>query len=125
MIHPNIPSTSASAHTAATGLEIAPHPPRVEYLATLSKHTAAVNVVRFSPNGQMLASAGDGAFLWVFPAKCSIDSDARFLDGNVILWVPSDRPAVSFGESHSDDQPDKEHWRLQKMLQLGLPVEQG
>lgn len=38
------------------------------------------------------------------------------VDGNVILWVPSDRPSVIFGET-SDDLPDKEHWRLQKMLQ--------
>jgi chromatin assembly factor 1 subunit B len=60
MIHPNIPSASTSTHAALTGQEVAPHPPRAEYLATLSKHTAAVNVVRFSPNGQTLASAGDG-----------------------------------------------------------------
>ncbi|WWC65230.1 uncharacterized protein I303_107846 [Kwoniella dejecticola CBS 10117] len=97
MIHPNIPSISTSQHTALTGQEITPHPPRVEYLTTLSKHTAAVNVVRFSPNGQTLASAGD--------------------DGNVILWVPSDRPVVSFGEN-PDEVQDKEHWRLQKMLQV-------
>ncbi|WVQ86082.1 hypothetical protein IAT38_008250 [Cryptococcus sp. DSM 104549] len=97
MIHPNIPSVSPATHAALTGQEIVPHPPRAEYLATLSKHTAAVNVVRFSPNGQTLASAGD--------------------DGNVILWVPSDRPGVTFGET-SDDLPDKEHWRLQKMLQV-------
>ncbi|WWC92359.1 uncharacterized protein L201_007316 [Kwoniella dendrophila CBS 6074] len=97
MIHPNIPSISTLQHTALTGQEITPHPPRVEYLTTLSKHTAAVNVVRFSPNGQTLASAGD--------------------DGNVILWVPSDRPVVTFGEN-PDEVQDKEHWRLQKMLQV-------
>lgn len=97
MIHPNIPTVSASAHQALTGQEVAPHPPRAEYLTTLSKHTAAVNVVRFSPNGQILASAGD--------------------DGNVILWVPSDRPVANFGES-SEEAVDKEHWRLQKMLQV-------
>ncbi|WVR08644.1 hypothetical protein IAU60_005701 [Kwoniella sp. DSM 27419] len=97
MIHPNIPSVSTSTHAALTGQEVTPHPPRAEYLTTLSKHTAAVNVVRFSPNGQILASAGD--------------------DGNVILWVPSERPNVTFGES-SDELPDKEHWRLQKMLQV-------
>ncbi|KAL7422845.1 Chromatin assembly factor 1 subunit [Cryptotrichosporon argae] len=98
MVHPNIPAPSTSAHTAATGQDVAPHPPRVEYLATLSKHTAAVNVVRFSPNGQTLASAGD--------------------DGNVILWVPSDKPVTTFGESAADDLPDKEYWRLQRMLQV-------
>nr|ODN96109.1 chromatin assembly factor 1 subunit B [Cryptococcus depauperatus CBS 7855] len=97
MVYPNIPSISSSTYTALTGQDYTQHPPRVEYLATLSKHTAPVNVVRFSPNGQMLASAGD--------------------DGNVILWVQSDRPNVPFGES-SEDQPDKEHWRLQKMLQV-------
>ncbi|KAK4688475.1 chromatin assembly factor 1 subunit B, partial [Tremellales sp. Uapishka_1] len=98
MIHPNIPSVSTSSHTALTGVEVAPHPPRAEYLTTLSKHTAAVNVVRFSPNGQTLASAGD--------------------DGNVILWVPSERPVATFGEAVGDELPDKEHWRLQKMLQV-------
>ncbi|KAK8850564.1 hypothetical protein IAR55_004482 [Kwoniella newhampshirensis] len=97
MIHPNIPSVSTSTHTALTGQEVVPHPPRAEYLTTLSKHTAAVNVVRFSPNGQILASAGD--------------------DGNVILWVPSDRPVVTFGDN-PDEVPEKEHWRLQKMLQV-------
>lgn len=60
MIHPNILPASTSSYPATMGQEVAPHPPRAEYLATLSKHTAAVNVVRFSPSGQMLASAGDG-----------------------------------------------------------------
>ena len=114
MIYPNIPSASASAHSAATGQETAPHPPRAEYLATLSKHTAAVNVVRFSPNGQMLASAGDGESTSPVGARELLIGCA---DGNVILWGPSDRPMVSFGESSSEDLPDKEHWRLQKMLQ--------
>lgn len=62
MIHPNIPPPNLSAQAAATGQDLSPHPPRAEYLTTLSKHTAAVNVVRFSPNGQVLASAGDGQF---------------------------------------------------------------
>jgi hypothetical protein len=37
-------------------------------------------------------------------------------DGNVILWVPSDRPVTNFGEA-AEELPDKEHWRPQKMLQ--------
>jgi chromatin assembly factor 1 subunit B len=56
MVHPNImpvdPVASASTSTSGAKAEVpSPRPPRVEYLATLSRHSAAVNVVRFSPNG--------------------------------------------------------------------------
>lgn len=38
----------------------------VDFLSNLVRHTKAVNVVRFSPNGEFLASGGDDAaiFLW-------------------------------------------------------------
>ncbi|KKA25160.1 Chromatin assembly factor 1 subunit B [Rasamsonia emersonii CBS 393.64] len=66
---------------------------KITYLSTLVKHTQAVNVVRFSPKGEMLASAGD--------------------DGNVLLWVPSELQTTStFGEDRSDD---KETWRVKHM----------
>ncbi|EMR10985.1 hypothetical protein PNEG_00588 [Pneumocystis murina B123] len=65
--------------------------PRLIYLSTLSKHTQAVNVVRFSPRGGLLASAGD--------------------DGNVLIWVLSDgfHSSVSLG---NDDSNDKEIWKI-------------
>ncbi|KAL3474732.1 WD40-repeat-containing domain protein [Aspergillus californicus] len=66
---------------------------KVSYLSTLMKHTQAVNVVRFSPKGEMLASAGD--------------------DGNVLLWVPSElQTQPGLGEDRSDD---KETWRVKHM----------
>ena len=50
MVHPNIrPSTLTDPESEPA--PSSPRPPRVEYLATLSRHSAAVNVVRFSPNG--------------------------------------------------------------------------
>ncbi|KAI5859653.1 WD40 repeat-like protein [Durotheca rogersii] len=67
---------------------------KVEYLSTLAKHTQAVNVVRWAPKGETLASAGD--------------------DGNVILWVPSDihNPTI-FG---NEGLEDKETWRTKHMF---------
>ncbi|KAK3336000.1 WD40-repeat-containing domain protein [Cercophora scortea] len=74
---------------------------KVEYLATLSKHSQAVNVVRWAPKGELLASAGD--------------------DGNVILWVPSDNHTHQhFG---SDGLEDKETWRTKHMCRsLGTEI---
>ncbi|KAF7300214.1 WD-REPEATS-REGION domain-containing protein [Mycena kentingensis (nom. inval.)] len=69
-------------------------PARVEYLATLSRHSAAVNVVRFSPNGELIASAGD--------------------DGMIILWAQSSTPQAStYGSdlSAEDLQHEKEYWK--------------
>ncbi|CRG90017.1 putative WD repeat-containing protein C26H5,03 [Talaromyces islandicus] len=68
---------------------------KISYLSALVKHTQAVNVVRFSPKGEMLASAGD--------------------DGNVLLWVPSgpsELGMTALGEEHADD---KESWRVKHM----------
>lgn len=54
MVYPNIlpPSVAGSASASGSSAQPAPHPPRVEYLSTLVKHHAPVNVVRFSPNGE-------------------------------------------------------------------------
>ncbi|KAJ7111358.1 WD40-repeat-containing domain protein [Mycena epipterygia] len=79
MVHPNIGSDRLA---------------RVEYLATLSRHSAAVNVVRFSPNGELIASAGD--------------------DGMIIVWAPSATPQTStYGSdlSAEDLQHEKEYWK--------------
>lgn len=96
MIHPNIPSPAALAASSSAS----PHPPRAEYMSTLSRHTGVVNVVRFSPSGEVLASAGD--------------------DGAVLFWVRSNQTQQPFGESRlssaePDSQYDKESWRVRLM----------
>ncbi|KAI0649790.1 WD40 repeat-like protein [Trametes meyenii] len=91
MVHPNILPQSLVDGASEPP---APRPPRVEYLATLSRHSAAVNVVRFSPNGDLIASAGD--------------------DGMIIIWSPTTSPhASSYGSdlTPEDMQYEKEHWK--------------
>ncbi|KAH7928347.1 WD40 repeat-like protein [Leucogyrophana mollusca] len=90
MVHPNIMPTSLLEIPEAAP----PRPARVEYLATLSRHSAAVNVVRFSPNGDSIASAGD--------------------DGMIIIWAPSTSPqTATYGSDLSADdmQYEKEYWK--------------
>lgn len=69
--------------------------PSVTYLSTLARHTNAVNVVRFSPKGEHLASAGD--------------------DGNVLLWVPTEMKETSLTDHSDGNGPDREHWRVKLM----------
>ncbi|KAF2863293.1 WD40 repeat-like protein [Piedraia hortae CBS 480.64] len=66
----------------------------VRYLSTLKKHAGAVNVVRWSPRGEMLASAGD--------------------DGNVLIWVPTDH-AAPYASLDNDGVDDVEHWKVKQM----------
>ncbi|KAF9174807.1 hypothetical protein BGX21_001032 [Mortierella sp. AD011] len=73
----------------------------IEFLSSLNRHTAAVNVVRFSPTVECLASAGD--------------------DGNIILWRPSEikEAANRFAES-DEEEYERETWRVQSMMRGSL-----
>ena len=65
----------------------------IDFLATLSGHDKAVNIVRFSPNGRYLATSGD--------------------DGAVLIWTISTVPVSShaaFG-ADPDEVPNKENWK--------------
>ncbi|KAK1215991.1 Chromatin assembly factor 1 subunit [Marasmius sp. AFHP31] len=97
MVHPNIRPTTTEAASSST--QTAPRPPRIEYLATLSKHSAPVNVVRWSPNGETIASAGD--------------------DGMIIVWAPSSTPQTSaYGSELSAEElsNEKEFWKPRIMV---------
>ncbi|TFK99232.1 WD40-repeat-containing domain protein [Pterulicium gracile] len=106
MVHPNInPTTTTAAVPDPTTTPGAARPPRIEYLATLSRHSAAVNVVRFCPNGQyreLIASAGD--------------------DGMIIIWAPSATPqATTYGSDLSPEemQHEKEYWKPRTTFRCG------
>ncbi|KAG0284092.1 hypothetical protein BGZ96_011539 [Linnemannia gamsii] len=73
----------------------------IEFLSSLNRHTAAVNVVRFSPTVECLASAGD--------------------DGNIILWRPTENKEVISRFAESDDEEfERETWRVQSMMRGSL-----
>ncbi|CAG8447556.1 10998_t:CDS:2 [Ambispora leptoticha] len=74
--------------------------PRIDYLSTLNRHTAPVNVVRFAPTGGILASAGD--------------------DGSIILWSLNEdqesKHVSLVGNSENDAELERESWRVKKFL---------
>ncbi|CAB1347253.1 unnamed protein product [Coregonus sp. 'balchen'] len=71
----------------------------VDFLSNLARHTKAVNVVRFCPNSELLASGGD--------------------DAAILLWKLNDskepEQAPSFQEEE-DSQLNKESWSVVKTL---------
>ncbi|TDL27865.1 WD40 repeat-like protein [Rickenella mellea] len=95
LVHPNIlPPHLAGNASSSSSVPVVPHPPRVEYLATLSRHSAPVNVVRFSPNGELIASAGD--------------------DGMIIVWSQTSAPHNNaYGSDSAPDELiyEKEFWK--------------
>lgn len=70
----------------------------VEFLSNLARHTKAVNVVRFSPNGDILASGGDDAVILLWKLNDSKEPDQ-----------------VAFPDD-DDAQLNKENWTVIKTL---------
>ncbi|NWW39250.1 CAF1B factor, partial [Panurus biarmicus] len=70
----------------------------VEFLSNLARHTKAVNVVRFSPSGEILASGGD--------------------DAVILLWKLNDSKELEPLVFQDDDeaQLNKENWAVIKTL---------
>lgn len=83
-------SSQETSEEAVSGL-VAPQQAAfdVQYLSTIPKHTQAINCVRFSPNGTLLASASD--------------------DGTIMIWQKSDTLVREFGV---EDDDAVESWTL-------------
>ncbi|KAI8980901.1 WD40-repeat-containing domain protein [Pilobolus umbonatus] len=69
-------------------------PVNIDFLSELKRHSSPVNVVRFSPKGEYLASAGD--------------------DACIILWKLSIERETSFGYEYNDFE--KETWSVTHMF---------
>ncbi|XP_071429887.1 chromatin assembly factor 1 subunit B isoform X2 [Pithys albifrons albifrons] len=70
----------------------------VEFLSNLARHTKAVNVVRFSPSGEVLASGGD--------------------DAVILLWKLNDSKELEplVFQDEDEAQLNKENWAVVKTL---------
>jgi WD40 repeat protein len=58
--HAAVEGLSSTSTTSSTSISSSVADPSVEYMFTLIGHTKSVNCVRWSPNGECLASASDG-----------------------------------------------------------------
>ena len=75
---------------------------RVSYLANLKVHTATVNVVKWSPDGNLLASASDDGYviIWRELESTNTNEDAGVGIGsstNHSSSLPSSYPFVCLG----------------------------
>uniref|UniRef100_A0A8C6LAL9 Chromatin assembly factor 1 subunit B n=1 Tax=Nothobranchius furzeri TaxID=105023 RepID=A0A8C6LAL9_NOTFU len=71
----------------------------VDFLSNLARHTKAVNVVRFSPSGELLASGGDDAAIFLWKLNESKE--------------PEQAPVF---QEEEDAQLNKESWSVVKTL---------
>jgi len=70
--------------------------PHVDFLASLTRHQQSVNAVRFSPNGEHLATASD--------------------DGTILIWQYAGAPAAPIAVDVEPEILNKENWSVVRLL---------
>ncbi|KAJ1798931.1 Chromatin assembly factor 1 subunit [Coemansia sp. RSA 2399] len=97
--------------------EADPQQPMVEFLASLNRHTAPVNVVRFSPCSSWLASAGDDGVVIIWrQVDESEDKDGAQGNKRAMVAVPGNL-AIGDGDDHF---VEPETWRPTALLRGSL-----
>ncbi|AMD22405.1 HGR066Cp [Eremothecium sinecaudum] len=71
----------------------------IDFMCSLVQHEQAVNVARFNPNGDILATAGD--------------------DGLLLTWEKNESIIKEFGVEDEEFEDFKESWRIKSKLRAG------
>lgn len=79
----------------------------VEFLASLARHTKAVNVVRFSPQGELLASGGDDAVILLWKLQENKEPEpAPFQEEDEVVLNKENWTVVKSLRGHLEDVYD-------------------
>jgi chromatin assembly factor 1 subunit B len=116
LIHPTDPIATAQGERS----------PRAEYISTLTKHSGAVNVVRWSPNGTcpsyptiFRCSVSKSCWLTFVRALTGELLASGADDGMLIIWTRDDKPQGSvWGRDPKEAALDKETWRVLNAIRL-------
>lgn len=91
------------------------------FAADLDRHIKSVNVVRFSKDGELLASGDDGVlklefqYLLIWTLKWIINELYLFIDAIIIIWTLRESQGCG-NNSFGSDESNKENWVSIKTL---------
>jgi len=118
-------STAASASASATTTAaVAANASRVQFLASLERHSGPVNVVRFSPDGTRIASASDDGYVivWHRPTDATATAAASATATAVGATDPLAPTAASSSALGADDSGAVESWAVLTLMRATLSI---
>lgn len=84
---------------------------RAREVRSVANSGSQVSDLASAASMSMLASAGDGTRS-ITPVRAELTG----LDGNIIFWIPSLTPTVTFGDNAEDAKYEREHWRAKSQV---------